>query len=208
MCDLADTYRRAGKLDQALPLHEEALKLTKTKLGPYDEETLRMMGNLVITYKQAGKLDQALPLAEETLKLMKAKLGPDHPETLLSMLNLALNYKQTGKLDQALPLFRAAAEKDGVEALNHFAWLLATCSDSALRDGRSAVGYAEKAVAKTQRKDPGILETLAAAYAEAGEFVKAANVQREAISLIQDEKAKNDLTPRLKLYESKTPFRE
>ena len=124
------------------------------------------------------------------------------------MLNLALAYKHAGKLDQALALFRAGAEKDHAEALNGLAWLLATSSDSAIRDGRSAVGFAERAVAKEERKKWSSLDTLAAAYAEAGEFAKAANVQREAISLSQDEKVKNDLTARLKLYESNTPFRE
>ena len=39
-----------------------------------------------------------------------------------------------------------------------------------------------------------MLDTLAAAYAEAGEFAKAADVQREAIGLCQDEKRKSDFS--------------
>jgi predicted Zn-dependent protease len=70
------------------------------------------------------------------------------------------------------------------------------------------VGFAERAVAKTERKDPGILDTLAAAYAEAGDFAKAEHAQREAIDLSQDERSRSDFTTRLKLYQSKTPSRE
>jgi tetratricopeptide (TPR) repeat protein len=207
MSRLAWTYQQAGKLDQALSLFEETLRLTKAKLGHHGF-MLNFRNNLAIAYATAGKLDQALPLFEEQLKLYEAELGPDNSETLWSMYNLALAYKQAGKLDQALALFRAGAEKDHAEALNGLAWFLATCSDSAMRDGRSAVGFAEKAVAKTAQKNWSYMDTLAAAYAEAGEFAKAANVQREAISLSQDEKVKNDLTARLKLYESNTPFRD
>jgi Flp pilus assembly protein TadD len=109
---------------------------------------------------------------------------------------------------ERVELLRAAAEKNDVEALNTLAWLLATSTDPALRDGRSAVRFAEKAVAKVGRKNWSLLDTLAAAYAEAGEFAKAANTQREAIDLSPDQKTKDDLTARLKLYESDTPFRE
>ena len=100
------------------------------------------------------------------------------------------------------------AENDDASSLNAVAWLLATCDDSAIRDGHRAVDLAEKAVAKTNRKDVTILDTLAAAYAEAGEFAKAVTVQKEAMALLNDQKQKADFTSRLKLYESNTPYRE
>ena len=94
----------AGKLDLALPLFEETLKLRKAKLGPDHPDTLTSMNNLALAYQAAGKLDLALPLYEETLKLKKAKLGPDHPDTLMSMNNLALPLRGTFKFEsQARP---------------------------------------------------------------------------------------------------------
>jgi tetratricopeptide (TPR) repeat protein len=104
MNNLAGAYRESGKLDLALPLYEETLKLRKAKLGPDHPETLSSMGNLAMAFDAAGKLDLALPLYEETFKLMKAKLGSDHPNTLTCMGNLADAYKESGKLDLALPL--------------------------------------------------------------------------------------------------------
>ena len=70
------------------------------------------------------------------------------------------------------------------------------------------MNLAEDAVAKTERKDPQYLDTLAAAYAEAGEFAKAIAVQNEAIALMRDGKMKKDFESRLKLYESNSPYRE
>jgi hypothetical protein len=106
MNNLALGYRAAGKLNLALPLFEETLRLMEAKLGPDHPDTLISMHNLAEGYSAAGKLDLALPLSENALKLMKAKLGPDHPHTLACMANLAVGYQAAGKLDLALPLYQ------------------------------------------------------------------------------------------------------
>jgi serine/threonine protein kinase len=105
MNNLALAYLEADKLDLALPLLEETLKLRKARLGPDHRDTLNSMNNLAMGYKAVGMMDLALPLLEETLKLRKARLGPDHRDTLTSMNNLAVGYQAAGKLDLALPLF-------------------------------------------------------------------------------------------------------
>jgi len=55
---------------------------------------------------------------------------------------------------------------------NNFAWLLATCPDAKLRDGRKAVELATKACELNQWKSPDLIDTLAAAYAEAGTSIR------------------------------------
>ena len=77
-----------------------------------------------------------------------------------------------------------------------------------MRDGQSAVSFAEKALAGGHRHDPNILDTLAAAYAEAGQFTNAVNTQKEAIALLKDEESKRDYASRLKLYEANLPYRD
>ena len=104
MGNLALGYEYAGKVDLALLLYEDTLKLRKAKLGPDHPDTLTSMSNLAFGYQTVGKLNLALPLYEETLKLRKAKVGSDHPDTLTSMNNLAGGYQAAGKLDLALPL--------------------------------------------------------------------------------------------------------
>src|SRR5438067_12465009 len=89
------------------------------------------------------------------------------------------------------PGSRAAAEfnralqlaPDRVNALNSFAWLLATASDDSVRDGKRAVQLAERANALAGNNDPTILHTLAAAYAEAGRFDEALQTARRARKL-------------------------
>ena len=71
-----------------------------------------------------------------------------------------------------------------------------------------AVVFAEKAAAETHREDPKILDILAAAYAEAGQFTNAVRVQQEAIALPRPDEEKKDLALRLKLYQYNYPYRD
>ena len=112
------------------------------------------------------------------------------------------------KLHRTVMEQRAARAEADTDTLNGLAWLLATCPYAELRNGTSAVSYAERAVGLTHRKNAALLDTLAAAWAESGDFAKAISVQKEAIALLQDEKEKKDFASRLKLYESNKPYHE
>jgi tetratricopeptide (TPR) repeat protein len=76
----------------------------------------------------------------------------------------------------------AANAPDSPRMLDEVAWLLATYPDSRSRDGTEAVRLAEHASELTGRKIPALLDTLAAAYAEAGNFPQAINVGEEALN--------------------------
>jgi protein O-mannosyl-transferase len=67
--------------------------------------------------------------------------------------------------------------------LDELAWLLATDPDSKSRDGTEAVQLAERACALTDRRIPALLDTLAVAYAEAGDFAHAISTIEEALNL-------------------------
>ena len=108
---------------------------------------------------------------------------------------------------EAVKWYRRAAEQNLPNGLNGLAWILATSASPAIRDGSNAVVYAEKSVAATNRKIPWNLGTLAAAYAETGQFEKAVRAQQEAIALLETEADKNDFRSRLKLYEAQSPYR-
>jgi Flp pilus assembly protein TadD len=116
--------------------------------------------------------------------------------------------RRQGKDTEAGVLERDLAAHGNAIALNELAWRLATAADARLRDGSNAVSYAEKAVAQTGRKQVGYLNTLAAAYAETRQFAKAVSIQQEALALSESEPEKNELSSRLKLYESSIPYRD
>ncbi len=104
MNDLAVGYLDTRKLDLALPLFEETLRLRKATLGDEHRSTALSMSSLAIGYLKAKKFDLALPILKETLRLEKARLGADHPNTLTSMHNLAGGYMSAKKFELALPL--------------------------------------------------------------------------------------------------------
>jgi Flp pilus assembly protein TadD len=91
-------------------------------------------------------------------------------------------------------------------ALNDLAWLLATCPDGNVRDGPKAVELALKACAQSDWKAAGMIDTLAAAYAEAGQFPEAVRYQEQALQ----NKAfanNNEARRRLQLYREKKAYR-
>ena len=72
---LAGEHQRAGKLDEALPLLIEILKVNKAKLGPNDPATIQTADTLGRVYHQMGQFEKGIPLLEDVLKDRKAKSG-------------------------------------------------------------------------------------------------------------------------------------
>jgi len=68
--------------------------------------------------------------------------------------------------------------------------------------------FALRAVEATSRTNAMYLDTLAAAYAEVGQFTNAVRVQKEAIALLEDPKEKEDYESRLRLYQAGSPVRK
>ena len=100
---------------------------------------------------------------------------------------------------------------DDVTALNDTAWVLATNPNVSLRSGVEAVELALRAVQLTQGREPAILDTLAAAYAEAGRFPDALQTARKAVQLATDQNKSSladSVEAKIPLYEAGTPFRE
>jgi hypothetical protein len=67
---------------------------------------------------------------------------------------------------------------------NNFAWALATASNPELRDGARAVRLAEEANRLSNGRDPVVLRTLAAAYAEDRQYSRAAETAENAASMV------------------------
>lgn len=94
-------------------------------------------------------------------------------------------------------------------ALNNRAYLLATTLDDAVRDGRRAVTDATLACELTGYTKPGYLDTLAVAYAEAGDFERAIQWQEKALAdkAFEREWGEN-ARAQLRLFRQRKPHRE
>jgi len=124
--------------------------------------------------------------ALETLEVKCRVLGEGHLDTLRSMNNLAY-------------------------CLNDLAWLEATHPLAELRNGAKSTNKATKACELTNWKNAGYVDTLAAAYAETGDFDSAVKWQKESLDLLPEKQRpvhQNGFEERLKLYQVDKPYRE
>jgi predicted Zn-dependent protease len=118
-----------------------------------------------------------------------------------------------GKVGPALERLRQAVrlQPDWVPALNRLAWVLATASDEKFRDGPAAVLLAQKANRITGYRNPDLLDTLAAAYAEAGRFPDAVQTAQRAMAAAVssgNQELAGKIAPRLERYKAGQPNRE
>ncbi len=104
------------------------------------------------------------------------------PTNGIANYQIALLLDGAGRRAQAIPHYRAAlaANPDLPDVLNNLAWLLATSADTGLRNGSEAVYLAQRACTLTDSNEPQLLGTLAAAYAEAGQFPEAVSTAEKA----------------------------
>lgn len=119
-----------------------------------------------------------------------------------------------GEHADAVVDFAAAMEDNPLDAgvLNNLAWTLATSPFDEVRDGERAVELALKACEVTDYAEAHILSTLAAAYAESGDFESAIRWSREAIDKASElgdlDRYDGQLEAELASYEAEQPWRE
>jgi tetratricopeptide (TPR) repeat protein len=95
--------------------------------------------------------------------------------------------------------------------LNNLAWVLATSPQDDLRDGKKSIDLGLKACEVTDYKAAHILSTLAAGYAEAGDFENARKWSAKAVEIEEAEEDKDQLEQlkaELESYQQDKPWRE
>ena len=128
-------------------------------------------------------------------------------------LAVAAAYGSLGDLTNEVAHFRIVTglKPDDVGLLNNLAWILASTSNENIRDGREAVKLAERACELTERREPVLLGTLAAAYAAMGRFneaVKTAEQARALASAAGQREVAEKNRQLLELYRAGKPYRE
>jgi len=182
-----------GKFDEAVRQMEQLAKNT-----PEDIDTQMQ---LAVLYTAASKLQKALEIYTTLLAQR-----PDEPRVLRARGDLLLT---TGKHAEAIADYERALKVQPKDpgVLNNFAWVLATSPDDKLRNGRRAIELAKTACEVTGYKEAHILSTLAAAYAETGDFKTAIQWSEKAVQAGTEEQ-KEALSKELASYRAGKPWRE
>jgi tetratricopeptide (TPR) repeat protein len=155
-------------------------------------------------YTKALALKQALALKPDDPAITKALRAA----TLMAQSEIALtNYLEVLKTNPTAEIHAAVSaililqgnpqgavehyqaglrlQPDSPEILNNLAWLLSTCADARIRNGAQAVNYAKRACELTHDRQVTAIGTLAAAYAEAGQFDEAVATAQKACALAE-----------------------
>jgi len=158
-----------GKSDEALDSYFAALNLN---YGCADAHY-----HLGLEWMKRGRLDEAVSSFGEVLRINPASAG--------AHFQLAVTLTKRRKTKEALAHYREALRlaPDSPATLNNLAWILATHPDADVRHGAEAVQLAERACERTGYQQTIFIGTLAAAYAEGGQFEKAVETAQRACDL-------------------------
>jgi Flp pilus assembly protein TadD len=195
--NLGNSYLQKGNVAEGLAEMKRAVQLS-----PEDIEAHRRFGDVLI---KLGRTAEAMPYCET---VVKANPGDAHAHFLLGAACLAEK-----RFAEAVANFREAVRlaPDTPECMNALAWIYATSPQSEFRSGTEAVRLAEEACKLTKRQRPATLDTLAAAYAEAGRFddaVKTTEELRALAASAHDTNTVDTARQRLELYQARKPYRD
>ncbi len=165
--------------------------------------TLRL--HLASVYLPAKKSGKALEITESVLDG-----EPDNLFALRIKANALLN---VGRHSDAAKTFEAILEQEPEDevVLNNLSWLLSTSPLDTIRNGKRALELATKASELSEYKKAYILSTLAAAYAELGEFDKAIEWSQKSVDTAEqddEEDRIDELKKELESYRRNEPWRE
>jgi len=160
---------------------------------------------LGIALASAGKADEAIAHFEQALEIDTAFTE--------ARFNLGATFQYLKKdTPAALVQWRQVleAEPNNVLVLYETVLILATSAETSVRNGAEAVVLAERAAELSGRREAVILDTLAAAYAEAGRFPEAVKTARLALGLAIEARQQplaEALRTRIALYGAARPLR-
>ena len=194
-----DVYRKIHEYDEVLYNFKLVINLDSLD----SEKKAWPFYNRGLAYADQGKYDQAIADFDRAIEF--------NPDYTIAFVNRGEAYRQTGEYDRSIADYDQAIrlDPDKVIAVNNKAWVLATARKSYIRDGQEAVRLAQEAVRLND--NPGFRDTLAAAYAEAGQFADAVAEQERVIEMAQAAGFEHHLTEfqsRLDLYRRRQPYRE
>lgn len=194
---VGNALARKGRLDDAIVHFRQAIELR-----PDFPDAHYNLGTALF---QKGDLDGAIAEWRTTLSI--------HPFDAGAHTSLGNALVQEGWLSEAVDHYEKAlqSEPDSILPLNNLAWVMSTGPDDSLRNNEIAVQLATKANQLSKESNPVFIRTLAAAYAQAGQFEKAIETARRALEQANAQGVHDlasQIQEELDLYQRRTPLRD
>jgi tetratricopeptide (TPR) repeat protein len=186
-------WHQSKKYDRAISDYDKAVEL-----DPTNATAFLYRG---ISWTERNEIEKALDDFDRAVKL--------DPKNATTYRARAEAWSRNGDFKTAIAAFDKALELDPKDPVswNDRAWLEATCPDAKIRNGKLAVEHATKGCELAGWKQVEMFDTLAAAYAEAGDFANAIKWQTKVYEgAPANEKA--EYQSRLELYKAHHPSRE
>ncbi len=150
MDNLGAAIASQGRLEEAVPLAEQALAERRLFLSDGHPRLADSLNNVGANYFELGQPQRAEELHRQALAIREQALGPDHPRTAWSLDNLARALDAQGRAEAALPLQRRALairetayapdHPNVVRSLDHLAEMAAADGDlAAARELRARI---------------------------------------------------------------------
>src|SRR6476620_11399054 len=193
---LGDALLRKGRIDDAIDHYQKAT------MARADHFLARY--GLCHALLEKGELDSAIQVCRSALVLWP--LDADCHTAL------AIALEEKGNPAEAIQHYEKAPEvsPSSISTLTNLAWLLATSQDASVRNGPKAVQLAKQADRVVGGTNTLVLRTLAAAYAENGEFANAIRTAQSAMQLARmqgEDSLTTDLVEQIALYRLGMPYR-
>ncbi len=188
-----------GEYQSALKDFGEAMRLAPQSPIPYLYRA--------VIWGEKNEFDKAMNDYATAMRL-------DPQNSSLAHFNRGLLEQKWGDYESALTDYAEALRLDpnSAGALACRARIRATCPNDSLRDGKQAVADATKACVMSHWGVEAWIDTLAAAYAETGDFEQAVKWQQKAVAILGKSKSgmfkPDESRARLELYQSGQPYRE
>jgi tetratricopeptide (TPR) repeat protein len=186
-------HNSRGDYERGRALHEEALAIRESVLGPEHPNVALSLVNMASAHARAGDLDEARRVSERSVVITEAALGPEHPDLGRALINLAGTHFVAGRFDEAEPLFeRALKITEGALGPDHPAVATSLNNLAAVHDAKGELDRAkplfERALAiREAALDPGhpnlatSMGNLGLIHIHEGEFAKAKGLLERAL---------------------------
>jgi tetratricopeptide (TPR) repeat protein len=192
---LAAARFQQGRMDDAILHFQEAIKLQPNNPSDYV-----YVGNALL---RKGDIDGAIAYFQKALDIKPDSLAHN---------NLGNALMQKEQMREAAEQFQKALELEphNMLAENNLAFVMATATDSSLRNGPKAVELAEDADRLSGGQNPFVILTLGAAYAETGRFPEAITAAKRGEELAASQNNPGlavTFQQQIALYQAGKPFR-